>query len=497
MRYIKGYARVNKNNLIIYVLLGSMFTTTFAFADVLEGKNTKLTIYQVMQRVLERYPSLKISEMEVAQAAEQRRQVESSLGWILNSAAGITHDLTGFGTPSDRFDVRGSIDRQLQSGATLSLSGSYRYEDSSLPFDPLPNPAHTTRLDLSYRLPLAQGEGNPLYVEGIISADAGHDLAKANQLLTRITLAEKVKDLFYSSVFTFARIDNARQDVHRAKQLNVYIKKNVKLGLLDKKDQLQAIAQLDSKLADLSTIELKWTQQQSSLNRLMLEDWGEVTQPILSSSEKYNNYDIYKLIKITENYHPAVTISKAKLQIAESQINSARDNKKDSLDLVVSVGSRTSNGDNSSGSVSELGFAGSVSFEYKYLFDNKGVSSKYKQALLEKNIAIQDIKKTSNDIRYTISGLVAEIKTARLAVKAMYKKLKSESLKLDEVVHRYHSGRADTEQLIKFQNEYSFAELTYQNQKIEMNNRVVALQIFTGQFWNELTNRNAQNGAIK
>ena len=487
---------MNKNKLILYTLLSCAFVNT-AFAEMVDKNHTKLTIYQVMQRVLDRYPSLKIAEMEVAQAAEQRQQVESSLGWILNSAVVATHDLTGFGAPSDRFDVRGSIDRQLESGATLSLGGSYRYEDSSLPFDPLPNPAHTTRLDLSYRLPLAQGEGNPLYVEGIISADAGHDLAKANQLLTRITLAEKVKDLFYSSVFTLARINNAKQDVHRARQLNTYINKNVKLGLLDTKDKLQAVAQLDARLADLSTLELKWTQQQSSLNRLMLEDWGKVTQPILSSTANYNNYDITTLIKKTENYHPAVTISKANLQIAESQIDSARDNKKDSLDFVVSVGSRTSNGDNTAGSVNEQDFAGAVGFEYRHLFDNEGVSSKYKQALLEKSIALQDIKKTSDDIRYTVSGLVTEIKIAKLAVKAMHKKLKSESLKLDEVVQRFRSGRADTEQLIKFQNEYSIAELTYQNQKIEMNNRIIALQIFTGKFWDELTNRNMQYGVTK
>lgn len=487
---------MNKNKLILYTLLSSVLVSS-AFAEIVDKNHAKLTIYQVMQRVLDRYPSLKISKMEVAQAAEQRQQIESSLGWILNSAVGATHDLTGFGTPSDRLDVRASIDRQLESGATLSLGGSYRYEDSSLPFDPLPNPAHTTRLDISYRLPLAKGEGNPLYLEGIISADAGHDLAKANQLLTHITLAEKVKDLFYSSVFTLARIENAKQDVHRARQLNVYINKNVKLGLLDKKDQLQATAQLDTRLADLSKLELIWIEQQNSLNRLMLEDWENVTQPILSSTANYNNYDITTLIKKTENYHPAVVISKAELEIAESQINSSRDNKKDSLDFVVSVGSRTSNGSNTAGSVNEQDFAGAVGFEYRHLFDNKGVSSKYKQALIEKNIALQNIKKTSDDIRYTVSGLVTEIKIAKLAVKAMHKKLKSESLKLDEVVQRFRSGRADTEQLIKFQNVYSLAELTYQNQKIELNNRIIALQIFTGQFWDELTNRNMQYGVTK
>ena len=475
---------MKKFNLISYVFL----TCALLATPVLAGTKTDLSIYQVMQRVLDRYPSLKISKMEVAQAAEQRQQIESSLGWILNSGAGVTHDLTGLGTPSDRLDVTGSIDRQLKSGAILSLSGGYRYEDSSLTFSPsLPNPAHTTRLDLSYRVPLSQGEGNPLYTEGLVSADAGHDLAKANQLLTRIQLAEKVKDLFYSSALTYARLANARQAVQRARKLSVFINKNVKLGISEKKDRLQARAQLHSKLADLSAIQLTWKQQQTLLNRLMLEDWEQTMQPILLLAEnsKYNN--LVDLITMTEAYHPAVKISKAQLKIAESQIMSAQDSKKDNLDLVVSVGSRTSDGENSKGgTVSEQDWAGAISLQYKHLFDDKGVSSKYKQAQLGRNIALLNIQNARDDIRYTVSGLVAEIKAAKWAVKTAHQKLKSESLKLKEAEQRFRIGRANTENLIRFQNEYSFAQLTYQNQKVGLNNRIIALQIFTGQFWDEL-----------
>lgn len=485
---------MNKINLIIYVILSSLLAASPVFAE----KKYELTIYQVMQRVLDRYPLLKISEMEVAQAAEQRQQIESSLGWILNSAVGVTHDLTGLGTPSDRLDVRSSIDRQLKSGATLSLSGSYRYEDSSLPFGPLPNPAHTTRLDLSYRVPLSQGEGNPLYLEGLVSADAGYDLAKANQLLTRITLAEKVKDLFYSSALTHVRIVNANQAVQRARKLEAYINKNVKLGLSEEKDKLQVRAQLHSKIAELSAIQPQWKQQQTSLNRLMLENWQKSFQPKLIAVENNKYPELIDLIKTTEAYHPMVKVSQANLDIAESQIMSARDNKKDSLDLVMSVGTRTSDGTNTSGTnISERDWAGTVSIQYQHLFDNKGVSSKYKQALLAKSIALQNIQKINDDIRYTVSGLVAEIKAAKLAVKTAYKQLKSESLKLKEVEHRFRSGRTNTAQLIQFQNEYSFAQLTLKTQKVGLNNRVVALQIFTGRFWNELLVQPFQDGVKK
>lgn len=477
---------MNKASLILTGFLSSIISLS-----ALANENNEITIYQVMQRVLDRYPSLKISEMEVSQAAEQRQQVESSLGWILNSSAGIKHDLTGIGTPSDRLDITGSIGRQLKSGATLSLSGGYTYEDSSLTFSPsLPNPAHTTRLDLSYRLPLSQGQGNPQYTEGLISAEAGYALTKANQLLTRITLAEKVKDLFYSLLATRAQLINAEQAVQRARKLQIYINNNFKLGLTESKDQLQVKAQLDSRLADLHAIQLQWKQQQTSMNRLMLEDWNKAIKPILISSRNNTNYKINNLIKKTTAYHPAVKITQAQLETAESQIATALDTKRDNLDLVLSVGTRTSDGDSLTGTVSEKDWAGAVSIQYKHLFDDKGVSSKHKQALLGKNIALENMIKTNDDIRYTVSGLVSEIEAAKIAVKSANQKLLSESLKLKEAEQRFRNGRADTAQLIQFQNEYSFAQLAFQNQTVDLNNRIVALQIFTGQFWEEITSKN-------
>lgn len=482
---MKVMAGMKKKISIINILWPSIIFAQTVYANTHNDKN-ELTIYQVMQRVIDRYPSLKISALELEQAKSQRQQVESRLGWILNSSGGITHDLTALGTPSDRLDVTGTVGRQLESGSSISLNGGYRYEDSSLSFNPaLPNPAHTTRLDLSYRMPLLKGDGNPLYSEGLISADAGKELAKANALLTRITLAERVSNLFYASVLTEARLDNAKKSVQRTRKLETYINKNVRLGLSELKDTLQIRAQLHSKLADLSAIKLQVEQQQSSLNRLMLENWKYKTKTILTSSEN-KNYNIDYLIETTKSYHPAVKISQAKLNIANSQINSALDNKSDSLDFVVSVGSRTSNGKSTTTTVNEQDWAGSIKVEYQHLFDDKGISSKYKQALIEKSIAQQNIQTNLDDIRYTVSGLVSEINAAKLALKTARQKLKSEYLKLEEVEQRFRNGRANTAQLIQFQNEYSFAELSFQNQKVDLNRRVIALQIFTGQFWKEL-----------
>lgn len=483
---------MNFKYLFISVLL---VLTDIANADIPEQKNSSMTFYQVMQRVLERYPSLKIAEMEVEQAIEQKREIESALGWILNSTVGITHDLTGIGTPSDRLDLSSSINRQLKSGATLSLSGGYRYEDSSLSFSPvLPNPAHTTRLDLSYRVPLSQGNGNPVYAEGIVIAEASYELAKANLSLLRISLTEQVKEIFYSFLLLHKRIENAKGTVKHTKKLSLFIKKNINLGLSERKDRLQIKAQLDSKLAELSAIQLQWSQLKNSLNRLMLEKWASNIQPIFLSNISIKPSKVDALIITTKAYHPIIKIAHAKLDIAQSQINSAKDIKKDNVDLVMSVGTRTSNGENTTSTVSEQDWAGAVSIQYKHLFDDSGVTSKYKKALIEKNIAIQDIQKTNNDIYYTVSGMTSEIALAKLAVKKSYQRLKSESLKLKEAEVRFRTGRVDTAQLIQFQNELSFAELNYQTQKVDLNKRIIELQIYSGQFWDELHNH---NGIIK
>lgn len=446
-----------------------------------------LNIFQVMHRVLERYPDLKIAELQLKQSVEQKKQVESQLGWILNSSTGVTHDLTGLGTPSDRLDISGSIARKLESGSSLSLSGSYRYEDSSLTFNPvLPNPAHTTRLDLSYRLPLSQGYGNPQYIENLVSAEEGRKIANANLMLTRITLAERINELFYSTALTDARINTTKKDIQRTKTLQTYILKNISLGLAEKKDQLQINAQLNSKIAELSTLTLQWKQQQHSLNRLMLEVPGSEISPVLIANTDGSLEDTQSLINLTESYHPAIRIAQSNLLIADSKINSTLDNKKDNLDLVMSVGTRTADGDNNTGSVSERDWAGSVILEYKHIFDERGNSSLYKQALYEKDIAAHNITKANDEIRYTVSGLVSEIAAARSSVEAAKNKLDSEGLKLNEAEQRFRRGRADTAQLIQFQNEYSFAQLSFQQQKIDLNRRIIALQIFTGQFWDAI-----------
>ncbi|MFK5914885.1 MAG: TolC family protein [Woeseiaceae bacterium] len=471
-------------NIIIYkTIISIALVSSFSFS--LLASENDLNIYQVIQRVINNHSSLKISFLEAEQAELQIYTIKSQLGWMLNSSIGLTHDLTGFGTPSDRFDVSSGVSRQLESGGTLSLTGGYRYEDSSLSFEPLPNPAHTTRIDLSYRLPLLQGNNNPIYIQGLISSQATQQLAKNKWLLARLSVTEKVKDLFYAMAFTQAQINNIKKSIKRGRRTQAYILNNAKLGLSEEKDKLQVQAQLDSSLANLRSRQFQWQQQQNSLNRLILNESNQRITPILLKFE--NKFSVNKLITNTTQTHPAYAIAKINIDIASSNMLLARDIKEDKLDLIMSAGSRTSDGKNKTSTVSEQDWAGKVSLEYTHLFDDRGIDSKLSQAKLSKNIAEVDKQRVKNDINYTVRGLVSEIKAAKLSVMASKNELKSELLKLQEAEYRFKRGRVDTAQLIRFQNEYSLAELSHINMKIKLNNRVVSLQLFTGELWEKLS----------
>ena len=76
----------------------------------------RLSVHQMLARILETYPSLTVASLEVARAREETVRVEARLGWVLGAQAGVGHDVSFFGTPSDRFDAGATLNRRLESG---------------------------------------------------------------------------------------------------------------------------------------------------------------------------------------------------------------------------------------------------------------------------------------------------------------------------------------------------------------------------------------------
>jgi len=455
----------------------------FALPMVQAGEPT-LGFDRVVENILQQYPSLEVARLQVQRSRQEIARVESRLGWELAGDAGVAHDVSVFGTPTDRADVNLSLDRQLESGHRVGISGNYTYEDSSFTVSPLfPNPSHSTQLDLNYRIPLGQGEDNPAYSESLAGAEAGVKVERAAARALRNEIANQALDLFYAKALTETRLSSAREGVANARRLQAYIARRRELGLAEEKDTLQAQAQVRAQQTALQRLEMALEQQRIALNRLMGEPWQRTYRSAVQLESALTDKGVAELTEQAEVRYPPLQQNRARLEVTETVLRRNRDQRKDQLDLVFSVGTRTRSGDATTGSVSEEDMAGQIRFEYRESLNKQGLDAEVRQAQLDRTIAIEEIRRARDELRYGVASLVQEIRATRRALDSARQRLQSEQAKYREAMQRYRQGREQTDRLIQFDNERNEARLTVAELEVELARRLSALEILHGSFW--------------
>jgi outer membrane protein TolC len=467
--------------LLVLMVLGQ----TSVFAESSNGH--KMNLSQVLQKVVDHYPSIKSAALQVEKARQENIKVESQLSWLVNANAGYNRDTSIFlGTAIDRYNVAGSLNRNLANGGEFGLNANVAREDSAVTFGPtIPNPLTRTRVDVNYRHRFEKGSGNPLYEEGLQAAEVGEKLALSDKLSLYDQLASQVIDLYIGAATTQARMDNLDNTIERTQRLRSYILKEFKLGLSEEKDVLQVEARLSINLADKKSLLVAWNRQLISLNRLMGQVWDYQLIPDL----KVNPLQIKKFNEVyqqSQNHSPDLKRIDARLQLAESDIRSARDKKKDELDLVVFLGNDFNQGELPVGGIDESQVIGGVSIEFNRGLDQSGFDAQIRQAHIDRGLALEDKKQVLEDLQYSISSLLAEIESSDQALIAFNKSVKAEKKKLDEAVTRYQDGRIETDRIIDFESQLATAELSADLQSIELIRRQYQIDLIRGGIWKNI-----------
>jgi outer membrane protein TolC len=473
-------------SLTAFQSLGLVILLTLSVTVSAAEKTEALTFSQALQKVIDTYPTLDIARLQVEQARQDMLKVESTLGWQLSAEGGLNHDVSTFGVPSDVADAFAGLNRTLRSGDSLGISGRYRYEDSEATISPLlPNPSERINLDLNYRMPFGQGRDNPQYTQGRVTAEATVLLQKANELSVREQLAKQTQDVFYSVASVRAQLATAQSAVDRARRLKRYVSERLELGLAEEKDILQSDAQLQSRLSDLRTLQVAWEQQRTTLNRLMGRPWDAEFNPVLDTTPLVIPKGEPKpaLVKEAEANSPGLLTNQARVIQNEADLELRRDSRKDKFDVVVSVGGRTASGDNAAGFVDENDLAGGVRLEYQQALDKRGLDAGIYQAQLNLQIARQDERKIRDDLHYTVTGLLSEVKANQVSLTAHQRRLVSEEKKVNEALERYRVGREATDRLIQFENEMQVARLALEQDRIALERRLTNLSILLGRIW--------------
>lgn len=452
--------------------------------SVLQAEEQALGFDRVVEKILQHYPTLEVARLQVQRSREEIAKVESRLGWELASSGGVSHDVSVFGTPTDRADVNLSLERQLESGHSVGISGNYTYEDSSFTVSPLfPNPSHSTQLDLNYRIPLGRGEDNPAYTAGLAGARASVQVERASARDLRNQVANQALDIYYAKALTEARLDSARDGLRNARRLQDYIARRRELGLAEEKDSLQSEAQVRAQQTALRKLEVILEQQRIALNKLMGAPWQNGYQSRLQVQTDLADHSVEQLVEQAAAKYPPLQQGRARLEVTESVLRRSRNQRKDQMDLVFSVGTRTRSGDATTGNVSEEDVAGQIRFEYRESLDKSGLDAEVRQAQLDRTIAIQQIRRARDELTYSLASLVREIEATRRALHSSQQRLKSERAKYAEAMQRYRQGRERTDRLIQYDNELNEARLTVAEQEVELARRISALHILHGRFW--------------
>jgi outer membrane protein TolC len=331
---------------------------------------------------------------------------------------------------------------------------------------------------------LSKGADNVEYYSLEESAQAQIAANRAEEFALKDSLAGQVANLFYGLATIEVNLANTREGIERLQRLLSFVSRNKKLGISEEKDILQTRARLNRKLAEESSLETARNQQIYNLNRLMN----------LPASSRYKTRLDYSgreipgraaLLEQVFSYSPAYTRASAAKQVAESQIKLQQDNKKDVIDVIASVGARAKSGPSEEMDISESDFAGTLGLEYRASLDKRGLDATYQQALLDRDIAENQLRQLTIDLNSEVDRLLGLINDQRKSIASNRRLQKAEQRKFDEAVSRYRTGRTTTADLINFEEDLSVAQSALANSRVNLLNTINELDRLRGALWSK------------
>jgi len=477
-------------HLFIRILLICIFAPiqpAYAGDAATEKVKTETKSYEdILARVIAVYPTLQSAIIQVQRSTLELDRIYSTLTWIATADTNFSHDIAGFGTPADTVIARGVLTRKLESGDRITLDASYVRTDNEVVFiNTLPNPSNDSAINLSYRKPLKKDAGNVEYHSAEEAARAQITASQAEEFVLRDTLAKQVAVLYFALATIEVNHANTREGVDRLRRLHAFVIRNKKLGISEEKDILQSQARLDRKLAVLTTLETARNQSLFNLNRLM--NIPATTK--YSSKLDYTKKEIPARNILHEqvfNYSPALSKAQASKQAAESNIELQRNNKKDTLDVIVSVGARAKAGPTAETDIDETDLAGKVGLEYRAHLDKSGLRAALQQALLNRDIADNQIQQLGIDLNNDIDRLLGLIHDQKRSISSNSRLKNAEQKKFDEAVTRYQTGRTTTADLIIFEEDLSVAESALANSQVDLVSTLNELERLRGFIWKDL-----------
>lgn len=485
LRRITQYSRY----LVLSVaLIFSCFTNIFA-----EGNSHDIyTLNRFVNESIQVYSGLKIAKLNVDRLAYEMAKAASQLGWVITAEGGLARTASIYGLQSNVIDFGVGMEKVLESGNSLSVTGRYNYSKSDqVLFSLSPNPEDRTNLSLNFRIPLLEGKGNLKYVNAIRKARIEEQIERLNRHKIEEEFILKLIDVFYQVKTLNARLITAEKSLNRTKKLQRYIKNNIDLGLLEKGEVLQVDSQIYSlQLEKQKILDLK-DQQIISINRFLKRPPGSkfITAGLNENQLEFSGKPAAVVSRV-KNHSFDLKAGKLKLELLDSALALSRDREKSKLDVVMSVGIQNRSGVSGLGDVNDTDTTGQVRLEYRKALDKRAFSSERLQLQIDREKTREELKALNDDLEYETYSLINRILKSREIVNITKHRNRNEARKYNDILRRFKGGRSATNIVIQFDNERIRAELDYDTERHELEKRIAILTVKQGLFLTKNTQEN-------
>ncbi len=475
-------------NIIIYSVALLFSSSVMATAGTANDKTYSLNRF--VNESIKLYSGLKVAKLNVDRLAYEMGKAASQLGWVLTADGGVARIASIYGLQSNVIDFGVGLEKILESGNTLSITGRYQYSKSDqVLFSLSPNPEDRSNLLVNYRIPLLEGKGNLKYSNAVRKADIEKKIERLNTHKVEEEFILKLIDVYYVIKTLDARLITAKKSLNRTRKLLRYTKNNINLGLLEKGEILQVDSQIYTLQLDQQKILDLKEQQVISINRFLKRPYGSEFITSKSSNDTFRIDTLLdNIISRVKNHSFDLKSNKLKQDLLDSALALSRDREKSKLDVVMSVGIQNRSGTSGIGQINDTDTTGMLRLEYRNALDKRTFSSERLQLQIDREKNKEEFLALNDDLEYEAHSIINKITKSQKIVSITKSRNRNEARKYSDILKRYKSGRSTTNIVIQFDNERIRAELDYDTERHELEKRIAVLKVKQGLFLNDRFN---------
>lgn len=439
----------------------------FILSTNLPARESEVTsLPQAIQMALEYRVEIKTAKLKNQSASLGVPIVESQLGWQMSAAAGMQHGLDTFGQVAEQTILSAAIARQQRSGDQISIQGNYQKDESDISSPGIfPNPVESYGINMNYRMPLQQGKDNPQYAFSEKQAMTDVVLSAAELQLNTEQISEIIIGIYHRLIDLQIQQREIKRAIYRTVKLEAFIKRNSQLGMAESKDRLAVQAKLAALRADKARLAREWQSQFTEFSK-MTGLRNNYTTVVQFNDESRLPESLEDIIRIVLSRDAVILKNSESIALAEAKIQMRRDMQRDQLDMVLSLGNETRQGQRASGTLDENEWVGGVRIEYKLPFDRRGVDAQTQQGWLELDQTRLESQRYETDLKYKLAQWYEEWKMTELSTQQFQHRKDVEQKRYREVHARYREGRTDIREILDADEALNNADVLLAREKV-------------------------------